>query len=82
MKMKSKASLRGRIVTLVGLIRLCRRWVRSGDRRNSVLRVPLWHIVSGRYRYAYGSLSDDDDGVVTVDLIKSEWLVLRLVGAG
>ena len=56
--------------------------MRSGDRRNSVLRVPLWHIVSGRYRYAYGSLSDDDDGVVTVDLIKSEWLVLRLVGAG
>jgi hypothetical protein len=41
--------------------------VRSGDRRNSVLRVQLWRIVSGRYRYAYDSLVDDD-GVVTVDL--------------
>jgi hypothetical protein len=74
MKMKSKASLWG-LDSFTGgwvlrLIRLCRRWVRSGDRRNLVLRVHLWRIVSGRYTVSLQSISE------------SEWLVLRLVGAG
>jgi hypothetical protein len=70
MKMKSKATLHGLRIMLVGgaasdlfVQALGEEW----DRGTSVLRVQLCHIISGRFRYACGSLADDD-GVVTVDL--------------